>query len=191
MDKKFTRSAYYGKLTKCRADCDSSIYAHGLCGKHYQRQKRNGDFNKVIKVNVRHGLSKHPLYNTWKSMLDRCYVETSISYHNYGGRGITVCAEWHSVENFIKDMGDRPTPEHELDRTNTDGNYEPSNCKWSTKVEQAYNRRNVAGVCWDKSRNKWISYFGGKSTGGQITKYFNNKVDAINFRKEQENNYAK
>ena len=88
-------------------------------------------------------------------------------------------------------MGDRPTPEHELDRTNTDGNYEPSNCKWSTKVEQAYNRRNVAGVCWDKSRNKWISYFGGKSTGGQITKYFNNKVDAINFRKEQENNYAK
>lgn len=192
MNDKFTRSIYHGKQKNCRADdCGGDVYGHGLCSKHYNRHKRHGNFNTVLKVGRQHGLSKHDLYNTWKGMMDRCYKETAISYKNYGGRGIVVCDRWHLVENFIEDMGDRPSPEHELDRKDTDGNYEPNNCRWSDKVEQAYNRRNVKGVCWNRFNNKWMAYFGGKSTGGQIVGYFNTKEEAVSHRKELEVKHAR
>jgi hypothetical protein len=74
-------------------------------------------------------------------MRRRCDDPTANKYENYGGRGITYCSRWESVENFVADMGRRPSENHTLDRINSDGNYEPSNCKWSTVTEQNNNRR--------------------------------------------------
>lgn len=92
--------------------------------------------------NVHNGASTHPIFDVWRGMIARCYREDSISYHNYGGRGIRVCAEWRkSFATFLKDMGDRPSPRHTLDRIDGTGNYESENCRWVTWKTQARNRR--------------------------------------------------
>jgi len=89
-----------------------------------------------------HGLSHIPEYISWTGMKDRCYRPKNEKYHNYGGRGITICDEWvNSFESFIQDMGLRPSPEHSIDRMNNDGNYELNNCRWATNTEQLHNRR--------------------------------------------------
>lgn len=90
------------------------------------------------------GKTKHPLYKTWCNMISRCYIEGASSYKNYGGRGISVCDKWRKdFWSFVSDMGLKPSPEHSIDRIDVNGNYEPSNCKWSTKIEQARNMRNA------------------------------------------------
>ena len=83
-------------------------------------------------------------------MLERCRNPKSISYKNYGGRGIVVDQRWvENFENFYADMGDPPTEGHTLDRRDNNGNYTKSNCRWSTKIEQANNRRNSNRLEWN------------------------------------------
>lgn len=83
----------------------------------------------------------HPLYNTWYAMIDRCYSINHPSYRRYGGRGISVCDRWrNNLDNFIEDMGEKPSPTHSIDRINNNGNYEPSNCRWATMSEQQTNK---------------------------------------------------
>jgi hypothetical protein len=78
----------------------------------------------------------------WYAMIDRCTNEDHPDYHNYGGRGITVCNRWfNNMPQFVLDMGPKPTSEHSLHRIDNEGNYEPSNCKWATREEQNSNRR--------------------------------------------------
>ncbi len=82
-------------------------------------------------------------YNSWQAMRFRCGNPNHAAYKNYGGRGIVVCDQWlNSFEAFLADMGHRPEG-MTLDRIDTDGPYEPKNCKWSTWSEQQNNRRNT------------------------------------------------
>lgn len=88
---------------------------------------------------------KPPLYKTkeyraWYSAIKRCHRTSDKNWKGYGGRGILVCAKWRKFENFLKDMGSAPSPDHSLDRINNNGNYEPGNCRWATKKEQSRNR---------------------------------------------------
>lgn len=77
----------------------------------------------------------------WRTMLARCLRKGARGWEAYGGRGITVCKRWMSFENFITDMGPRPSPEYSIDRKNNAGNYTPSNCRWATRSEQQQNKR--------------------------------------------------
>ncbi len=81
-------------------------------------------------------------YTTWQNMKSRCFNTGNSYWYNYGGRGITVCAHWkNSYENFLADMGRKPTPRHSLDRIDNNGNYEPGNCRWATRETQNKNSR--------------------------------------------------
>lgn len=83
-------------------------------------------------------------YRIWSSMIQRCCNPNHRGYKNYGGRGIKVCLEWRDFRTFFADMGKRPSSKYSLDRfPNNDGNYEPSNCRWATRLQQVLNSRHV------------------------------------------------
>ncbi len=91
-------------------------------------------------------------HRAWSSMVCRCTVPTTTNYKFYGGRGIAVCERWATYENFLADMGRKPTPSHSLDRIDPGGNYEPGNCRWATHIEQCRNRRSTRWIELDGER---------------------------------------
>lgn len=85
--------------------------------------------------------SRQQTYRIWHGMVARCHNRKNPGYRYYGARGTKVCPRWHQFEAFLKDMGARPSEAHTLDRINSAGNYQPSNCRWVTKSVQYTNRR--------------------------------------------------
>lgn len=99
-----------------------------------------------------HGFKGTPEYSAWDNIKQRCFKPSHKAYHNYGGRGISMCPEWAcSFMAFFDHVGYRPSRLHSIDRIDNNGNYEPGNVKWSTSSEQAKNRRQL-------KRNKMGQY---------------------------------
>lgn len=113
-----------------------------------------------------HGMKGTKEYAAWQSCKSRCFNPNYVSYEDYGGRGIKVCEDWEdSFQNFYKDMGDKPTPKHTLERLDVNGDYCKENCVWATYTEQSLNRRTRkdsksgrTGVCWNAQARKWQSH---------------------------------
>lgn len=94
-------------------------------------------------------------YIIWKSMRQRCRNQNAEAFKNYGGRGIKVCERWEKFENFLADMGERPG-NLSLDRIDNDGNYEPGNCRWATRIEQRANSRTRRVPIKDKMTGRFL-----------------------------------
>jgi len=110
-------------------------------------QKRDA----TVARNTTHGNSKHPLYQRWAGMVQRCNNPNHVGYKNYGARGIKVCDRWLKFENFLADMG-MPKEGESIDRIDVDGDYTPENCRWASSAEQARNTgRNVVVTVNGKS----------------------------------------
>lgn len=101
--------------------------------------------DRIILQSTKHGAANRKKktleYHIWVQMIGRCNNEKNKGYRLYGGRGVKVCERWLRYENFIADMGRKPSGRYSLDRKDNDGNYEPDNCHWATDIEQARNKR--------------------------------------------------
>ncbi len=136
---------------KCQCKCGNirTLRRHHLIGKDayvscgcYSAEatgKRALSHGHTRRVNGRSSTS--PEYRSWNAMIQRCLNPNAPEYKYYGGRGISICEKWKTFASFYADMGDRP-PGKSLDRKDPNGNYEPSNCRWATRSEQASNKRN-------------------------------------------------
>lgn len=114
--------------------------------------------------NTTHGMSKDITYSSWHSMKDRCNNSNHDAYYRYGGYGILICQLWnYSFEDFLKDMGRRPSKNHSIERIDNSIGYYPKNCRWATREEQENNknsnRRIIFNGC-DLTLSQWAKKIG-------------------------------
>ena len=104
------------------------------------------------------------LYMVWQGMKCRCYNKNHPTYVRYGARGITICDQWrHSFKKFEADIGPRPSRKHTIDRIDNNGNYEPGNCRWSTRYENTRNRSCTRLIEFDGKEmtiSEWARHLG-------------------------------
>ena len=154
-------------LFKC--DCGNELVANGYnarSGKLISCKKCSAE--RIRLASVKHGKSETPEFSTWTDIQTRCYNKNTKAFKDYGGRGITVCSKWlESFDNFLSDMGNKPSKSHSIDRINNNGNYEPNNCRWATIETQANNKRNnrkltINGIT--KNMSEWAKEYNLSST---------------------------
>ena len=128
------------------------------CGCLYREGRK-----RAASLIFKHGMCDTITYRSWANMKTRCNKSNHSGYKNYGARGIKVCEDWVTFENFYKDMGDRPSSKHSIERIDNNGNYEPSNCRWATTIEQCNNTR----------KNIEIEFYGTKLTIAEWSRVLN------------------
>lgn len=156
------RSSYFW----CTCECGTrrSVFGASMttgvsksCG--CLRDERTADRNRRSAKHHESGATITPEYRIWKGMKDRCENDRSKDYMRYGGRGIRVCERWrHSYDEFLADMGRRPSQKHSIDRINVHLDYTPGNCRWATSVEQGNNKRNnviLTYLCESMTLSQW------------------------------------
>lgn len=125
--------------------------------------KIEATIRRSTKHNHAHMGNKSTEYRIWAGILTRCRNSKHHSYVWYGGRGINVCDRWIDFTKFLEDMGLRPSAKHSIHRIDNDGDYEASNCKWATAIEQANNSRKNVRITWNdltKTAIEWARSFG-------------------------------
>jgi hypothetical protein len=144
---------------------------------------------------IKHGKKWSLEYKAWEGIKQRCFNPNSSGWHKYGSRGITVCQDWLKFENFYKDMGDKPSKKHSIERINNDKGYSKENCKWALPVEQARNKRvlkncatGVPGVYFKNENQKYQARI--TANGKRISLgYFHDLQEAIFVRLNAEKVY--
>lgn len=172
--------------------CTLPQVAKKMCKKHYMQLYRKSDTARInhgeqnrrwYEKNKSRILAKakerHPLYQTWASMINRCTNSANAQFEYYGARGIYVCNRWRGkdgFDNFVEDMGDKPNG-CSLDRIDNNGGYEKSNCRWASYKIQQINRRlsrnnksGYTGVYFDRRRRVYIATLGSMVVGRSTDK---------------------
>ena len=143
-------------LWKCKCDCGNEVVVRGtdIRAEKIQSCGCYSTENTRLRT-LTHGKTRTRLYRIWAGMKQRCTNPKEDRYHRYGGRGITICDDWLDFQNFHNwAMTNGYRDDLTIDRINNDGNYEPSNCRWTTIKEQSNN----------KSTNVFIEYNGERKT---------------------------
>lgn len=166
---RLTAIKYVGKdkngksLWLCLCDCGNEVIAT-LNNLQRGNTKSCGCLNseKTIERSTKHGKRGTRLYNIWSLMKNRCSCEKNPCYHNYGGRGISVCNEWQNDFEAFYDwaISNGYADDLTIDRIDNDGNYEPANCRWITNKQQSCNRRTNRFIAIDgetKTVTEWAN----------------------------------
>lgn len=170
------------RLSILSRDCNGMAMCLCSCGtrkviraKHVTsgRIKSCGCLRRENKPALTHGMTYAPEYKIWEAMKRRCLNVNDSSYERYGGRGIKVCDRWlHSFENFYSDLGPRPSSQFCIERKDNNGNYEPGNCCWATRKQEARNTR----------RSRWIEIDGVSRTLPEWAEIYHQPVKAVYLR---------
>jgi hypothetical protein len=154
----------------CRCDCGTmkEVAAHDLSTGH-TNSCGCLKIDTIREIRTTHGYRSENFsnpfeYAAWRDMKARCLNPQNKSFKNYGARGVKICEHWlKSFDNFLADIGKRPSKYHSLDRINNDGNYEPSNCRWATTEQQQNNRANTPKIkIWNEEKTiaQWARFAG-------------------------------
>jgi hypothetical protein len=173
----------------CQCECGNEKIVLG-------KSLKNGNVQSCGCMRSYHGKTHTSEYKIWKSIHQRCNNTKANGFDKYGGRGIKVCERWSkSFNNFLEDMGERPSITHSIDRIDVNGNYEPSNCRWATPAQQSRNIRpsinsktGACGVYYHKDGKRCKAFI--KVNKKQIyLGSFDNLEDAIEERRRAEKIY--
>lgn len=153
------------KHVKCKCQC-GTVKTFSLHNVRNGNTQSCGCLRResIAKALTTHGMCNTSEYKTWTGILARCTNRNRKAYPHYGGRGITVCEEWHrSFEAFLNDMGMKPFESAQIDRIDNNKGYYPQNCRWTTPKRNSNNRRNNRLLTFNgmtKTMAEWVEYTG-------------------------------